>query len=414
MTASPGRRRLICSGWRIFQMNDAVSIFDCSTRMREVQSPIIPIVGALVRRHPGTISLGQGMVWYGPPGEVSAALHGFGSDPDHHRYQAVEGIPALIASLETKLDRENRIATGAEAQIVVTAGGNMAFINAVLAVADPGDEIILPAPFYFNHEMAIAMIGCRAIIVPTDADYQLSPEAIIKALTPRTRAVVTVSPNNPTGAVYREADLRAVNDLCRERGIFHISDEAYEYFTYDGARHFSPGSIRDAAAHTISLFSLSKSYGMASWRIGYMVIPARLTEAVRKIQDTILICPPVISQHAAIGALAAGPGYPRQHLAALSATRALIREKLNQLREICRVPTAGGAFYYYLDLETALDPLGLVERLIREYGVAAIPGTAFGDAAGCHLRISYGALRPETVQEGVGRLVAGLGAILRA
>ena len=133
--------------------------------------------------------------------------------------------------------------------------------------------------------------------------------AIERAITPRTRAVVTVSPNNPTGAVYPESTLRAVNTLCRDRGIFHIHDEAYEYFTYGGAGHFSPGSLPEAAGHTISLFSLSKAYGMASWRIGYMVIPEVLAEAVNKIQDTILICPPAVSQHAAIAALEVGRSF---------------------------------------------------------------------------------------------------------
>ena len=172
----------------------------------------------------------------------------------------------------------------------------MAFVNAVLAVADPGDEIILLAPYYFNHEMAVAMAGCRPVVVPTDARYQLRLDAIAPAITPRTRAVVTISPNNPTGAVYPEADLRAVNELCAARGVYHIHDEAYEYFTYDGAAAFLAGSIAGAAPHTISLYSLSKAYGFASWRIGYMVIPDALFEAVNKIQDTKLICPPLVSQ----------------------------------------------------------------------------------------------------------------------
>ena len=180
-------------------------------------------------------------------------------------------------------------------------------MNAVLAITDPDDEIVLLVPYYFNHEMAIVMAGARAVAAETTSDYQIDLDAIRRAITPRTRAVVTVSPNNPTGAVYPRAALQAVNELCRERGIFHIHDEAYEYFTYGGVEHFSPGSLPGAAAHTISLFSLSKAYGMASWRVGYMVVPDVLFEAVNKIQDTILICPPAVSQHAAMAALAGRP-----------------------------------------------------------------------------------------------------------
>src|SRR5205807_2755507 len=112
--------------------------------------------------------------------------------------------------------------------------------------------------------------------------------------------------NNPTGAVYSEESLRAINHLCAARGIYHVCDEAYEYFTYGSARHFSPASIPESERHTISLYTLSKAYGMAGWRIGYMVIPAHLEEAVKKIQDTNLICPPMLNQFAAVAALAEG------------------------------------------------------------------------------------------------------------
>ena len=176
--------------------------------------------------------------------------------------------------------------------------------------------MILNVPFYFNHEMAIQMADCTAVLVRTDDRYQLDTDALRRAVTPRTRAIVTVTPNNPTGAVFPEAALREVNQLCSERGLFHISDEVYEYFTYGDATHVSPGSFAEASTHTISLFSLSKAYGFAGWRIGYMVYPERLHEAIAKVQDTVLVCPPVISQIAAVAAMEVGPAYCRQHLRA--------------------------------------------------------------------------------------------------
>ncbi|MFN0086717.1 MAG: pyridoxal phosphate-dependent aminotransferase [Blastocatellia bacterium] len=383
-----------------------------SLRIQRVRTPVIPVVGELIRRHPGTISLGQGIVWYDPPPSAIEHLEQFLGTPEQHKYQAVHGIPPLIASIESKLAAENGIEVGGESRVVVTAGGNMAFVNALLAIADPGDEIILQTPFYFNHEMAIAMASCRAVLAPTDADYQLRPEAIARAITDRTRAVVTVSPNNPTGAVYPESALREVNEICRARGIYHISDEAYEYFVYGGARHASPGAAEGAGAHTISLFSLSKAYGFASWRIGYMVIPEPLFEAVRKIQDTILICPPVISQFAAVGAMRTGAAYCREKLAQFAEVRELVMTELDALRDCCVIPPANGAFYFLIRVDSPLKPLEMVERLIREHGVAVIPGDAFGADEGCSLRISYGALRKATVAEGAGRLVRGIRAIL--
>jgi aspartate/methionine/tyrosine aminotransferase len=382
-----------------------------SQRLAAVQPPVIPIVGRWTAETPGTISLGQGIVSYGPPPEVMDAVRSFGATLADHRYGPVEGLPELVSTLEAKLARENGITVRPDSRLLVTAGGNQAFVNAILAVTDPGDEVILPAPYYFNHEMAIVIAGAVPIGVRTDREYQLDLDALAAAITPRTRAIVTVSPNNPTGAVYPEAALRAVNALCRERGLFHIHDEAYEYFTYAPARHFSPGSLPGAAGHTMSLYSLSKAYGMASWRIGYMVVPGVLAEAIHKIQDTLLICPPAASQRAALAALGVGAAYPRRYLPQLDAMRHTIYAALHDPAVPCDVPAVAGAFYYLIRVHSALDSMTLVERLIREHKVAAIPGSAFADSAPCSIRISYGALEPQVVEEGVGRLVRGLRAL---
>ncbi len=382
-------------------------------RMAAVQAPIIPIIAELIRANPGTISLGQGIVSYGPPPEALAALATFPSSIDDHRYGAVEGLPELVDRIRSKLETENRVRVGRERRIVVTAGSNMAFMNAVLAITEPGDEVILQTPFYFNHDMAIVMAGCRTVPVPTDAEYQLRPDAIAHAITARTKAVVTISPNNPSGAVYPEAALRAVNALCRDRGVYHIHDEAYEYFTYGDARHFSPGSIDRSAPHTISLYSLSKTYGLASWRVGYMVIPAVLFDAINKIQDTILICPPAVSQRVALAALGVGAGYCREKVAALARVRRMVLARFDEIAGMCTVPPPGGAFYCLVRVHGAFDPMRLSERLVRDHRVAVVPGTAFGLSEGCYLRVSYGALEPETVAEGMSRLTGGLRAIAR-
>ena len=383
-----------------------------SGRLAAVQAPVIPIVGELIRRHPGTISLGQGVVAYPPPEQALLRAAAVGREAGGHTYRPVQGIPELLAVLERKLALDNGIALGGSCRVVVTAGGNMAFMNALLATCDVGDEVVLLAPYYFNHEMAVVMAGCRPVVVPTDARYQPVPGAIRAALTARTRAVVTVSPNNPTGAVAGAEVLAEVNALCREAGVFHVHDEAYESFTYGAARHVSPGAWAGSEDHTISLFSLSKSYGLAAWRIGYMVIPAPLFEAVAKVQDTILICPPVVSQLAAIGALEAGSEWCLERVRELAPVRGAVLEALAELGDAVEVGPADGAFYVFVRIAAGLDPMALVERLIREHGVAVIPGTAFGVRNVCTVRLSYGALAPTTVAEGVGRFVAGVRAIV--
>jgi aspartate/methionine/tyrosine aminotransferase len=391
------------------------------SRMDAVQAPIVPIVGDLIRDTPGTISLGQGVVHYGPPASVLEAVQTALREPATHQYHDGNGLPLLVDRIRAKLAAENGIVvppsdSGAgdpeASRVMVTAGANMAFMHAVLAATMPGDEVILPVPFYFNHEMAVEMAACRVVGVPTDDRYQLRVDAIAAAMTPRTRMVVTISPNNPTGAVYSAASLRELNQLCGERGIYHFSDEPYEYFTYGGARHVSPGSFPGAAAHTISAYSLSKAYGFAGWRIGYMVYPAHLASALMKSQDTILICPPVASQVAAAQALAVGRPHCEPYVRELASIREIVVRELNALAPLAHVPSADGAFYVLLNVRTDLDPMLLAERLIREHKVAVIPGPAFGMTEGCAFRVAYGALQKETVAEGVGRLATGLRAIL--
>lgn len=384
--------------------------FPVSRRMSAIQPPIIPVIGEMIKTHPGTISLGQGVAYYGPPPKAWQRLASFFDDPANHKYGPVQGIPALLGLIATKLSAENGIAMDGR-QLVVTAGANMGFLNALFAIADPGDEVILPLPYYFNQEMAIRMLNCAPVFVPTDSDFRIRPELIRTAVTDRTVAVVTVSPNNPSGAVYGEADLRAVNALCKEAGIYHISDEAYENFLYGDARHFSPASIEGAESHTISLYSLSKAYGFASWRIGYMVIPEHLCPAILKAQDTNLICASLISQHAAVGALETGSAYCREKLKTTARVRAIMLAELNLLGDFCQVPLAEGAFYLLLKVATDLDSMALAQRLIREHGVAVIPGIAFGLADGCYLRVAYGALEEDAAVEGVRRLGKGLRAV---
>ncbi len=393
-----------------------------SERLELVQAAIVPQVGALIGAHPGTISLGQGIVGYGPPPGVEKRLASFFAVPANHEYGEVPGTPALIAALAEKLGGENGIdvdANGGDHTLVVTAGSNMAFLNSVLAVADPGDEIVLLRPFYFNHEMAIRIAGCTPVFVDTDARHQPNVSAIEAAITERTRAIVTVSPNNPTGAVYSRDVLLRINEMCGRRGLYHFSDEAYEYFLYGDAEHVSPGAFPGAADHTISFYTLSKSYGFAGWRLGYVVAPAHLADALLKIQDTNVICAATISQDGALAALEAGPEYCRSHLVELAAVREIVLAELDGLDPACRRPfVADGAFYVLIEIDRDTGGLGELSdwdvnaRLISEFGVATLPGRAFGNSERCTFRVAYGSLDRATAAEGIGRLVRGLNTIL--
>ncbi len=378
-----------------------------TARMAAVQAPIIPFVGELIRDNPDTINLGQGIVDYAPPDAVKTAVNAFFDEPLNHRYKLVDGIPALKAVIEQKLQNENSIAPSRQRECFITAGSNMGFLQAMLAITDPGDEVIILSPYYFNHEMAIRIANATPVIVATDEHHQPLYDAIAAAITDRTRAVVTISPNNPTGAVYSREMLTAINALCRDKMLYHINDEAYEYFVYGDAKHFSPASITNSIDHTISLFSLSKTYGMASWRVGYMLFPAHLTAALKKIQDTNLICPPVISQHAAVAALKCGRDFCAPHIARLANIRGAIIEQLARQDKL-HYATPHGAFYFFIQSEGQHEMIALTKLLIEQHRVAAIPGNTFGVDNHCYFRIAYGALTQADITSGIERLITGL------
>ena len=385
-----------------------------SHRMASVDIPVMPAIAALVRDNPGTISLGQGVVNYGPPAQALAALPGLMGDVGLNKYQAIIGHPALIDALTQKLADENNIHCGSASAVMVTAGSNMAFLNCLLAVGDPGDEFILPTPYYFNQEMAIRMVGCVPVPVPVNDDWSLNVEALAAAVTPRTRAIVTVSPNNPTGAVYSKESLTAVNALCAEKNIYHFSDEAYEYFTYDGAEHFSPAALPGAQRHTLSFYSMSKNYGMASWRIGYVVFPIDLLDAMNKVQDTNLICAPVVSQMLALEMLKYGRAWVQPKIDALALVRKNVYQRLEALGDLVEFPKTQGAFYVLLKLPglaVGTERLAFNRAMAQKHKVVSVPGFTFGlfnTQQANYQRLSYGALESASVDQGAARYVTAV------
>lgn len=379
-----------------------------SQRARGIQTPIIPTINHLVQTTPGTISLGQGISYYGPPQSAYAEVNRQLASHEINTYGPTKGIDALHDALTVKLQNKNCITVNEDNCIFVTAGSNMAFSSVITAITDPGDEVILLTPYYFNHETALHMTNVNAVLVDTLENYHPDLDAIKKAITHKTKAIVTVSPNNPTGAVYTQDELTAINTLCAQHGIYHISDEAYEDFLHEDNQHFSPASISQACTHTISLFSFSKAYGFAGWRIGYMVIPRALFDAITKVQDTILISPPIISQYAAVGALRAPSDYLATKLIEISRSREACINIMEPLDVLDRSASAEGAFYIFAKLKSTTDDVTIAKRLIKEHGVATIPGSAFGIQQGSYLRISYGALTGDTVVAGINKLAVGL------
>jgi len=376
-------------------------------RFEHIQTPVIPVMAALIRQTPGTLSLGQGMARWGAPAEaLEAVAAALSSGVDLNSYGPMAGDPELQVALGHWLAAEHQIdRSGSE--LVITAGSNMAFHAVIQSLCDPGDEVILPVPYYFNHEMAVRLAGGRPI--PIDAGVIPDPDQLAAAITPRTRAIVTVSPNNPSGAVFPRSVLEAINHCCAQRGVIHISDEAYALFHYGDERPWSPAAAAGSGGHTITLGSLSKSHGMAGWRVGWAQIPPTHLSARTKVKDTVLICPPRLNQQAALGALAAGPEWCRTRIHALGQQRRQVLSTLDRPGMPWRlISPADGAFYALIEVSSALSSDALMERLIRQHGVALASGSSFGLQERSCLRLSYGMLEPSDLAEALRRLEDGL------
>ncbi|MBM5789071.1 MAG: aminotransferase class I/II-fold pyridoxal phosphate-dependent enzyme [Cyanobacteria bacterium M_DeepCast_200m_mx_001] len=378
---------------------------EAAARLKAVQSPVIPVMGELIRQTPGTLSLGQGMVHWGPPAAALEAARDAIGDGDLHAYGPMAGDPALRDAVGRWLQQHHRLDLSGSA-VLITAGSNMAFQTLAQVLCDPGDECILPVPYYFNHAMAIQLAG--GVPVAVEAGVIPDPERLAAAITPRTRAIVTISPNNPSGAVLPRAVLEAINRLCADRGLLHISDEAYALFAHGDTAVWSPGQGSGSGAHTVTLGSLSKSHGMAGWRIGWAVVPERLLGAIAKVQDTVLICPPRLNQRAAEAALAAGAPWCHSRIQALGQQRQQVLAALEPANAPWRLlAPPDGAFYALLELECPLSADVAMERLIRKHRVALVSGSSFG-LRGCCLRLSYGMLQPPDLAEALERLRQGL------
>ena len=353
------------------------------------------------------ISLGQSVPFFGPPPQmldaVREALDSFG--PRLHTYGPDAGIPELRDALARKLSDFNGVTFDPGTQLLVTPGSNQAFMVAMTTILEPGDEVAIASPYYFNHHMAIELCGGRVREIPLSEEngFQMRMEDLEQALSERTRAVVIISPNNPTGAVYRPEEIATITRELTELGIYVISDDAYEVFCYDGARHTSVAGLADSVDNIISLGSLSKTFGMTGWRVGYMAASAELCRQALKVQDAMAICAPIISQVAAIAALERMPEYPLGMIAELDDRRSLLEKTLEEIPSL-HWNKSDGALFAMVRADVTGQDRELAWELLERAQVLTVPGSAFGAQWEGFLRISYGCSPRDRYEEALSRL----------
>lgn len=382
--------------------------------MRGVMEPPIQKIKDLGRGREDLVSFAQGLPWFGPPAKaLDRALERLRRG-EGNGYSPTAGRDRLREMLAADLRRRG-IDGAATGCVLATPGANQAIYILLAVLADRGDEVILFRPYYFNNLMALQMLGLKPVFVDAEADGAVDVERAQRAVTRRTRAMIVISPNNPSGAVLERRNVEELAALARKKGIWLIADEAYRDFAWERP-HVSPLALGPESV--AGVYSFSKSFGMAGWRLGFLHAPEEVVSQAAKAADTLHICAGLPAQLLAGEALATEPLYPEGFLGEMKRSRDLLTAALAPLRAqgLIGEATSAGGFYLFvpLDAKRAGSGRGIAERLVREHGVAVVPGEAFGMERRPFLRLSYGNIRPEAMEAAASRLAAALAVVLGA
>ncbi len=366
----------------------------------------MPVIAARVG---GCVSLGQGIPSFPTPEHVvDAVCRALREDAGAGKYSLQPGMPALRRAIADQLLAEKGLEADPDREIAVTVGAMEALLMATMTLVSPGDEVLLPAPYYPSHVEQVLLADGVPVPAPLRADWSLDPAAMRRAVTPRTRAMILNSPHNPTGAVFQEDALRELAALALERNIYVICDDTYDFLSYD-APAFSMARIPELRPLLAGVNSFSKRYALTGWRVGYVVAPADLLAQMLKVHDCTAICAPTPAQHAALASLQGPQGIYDQFHATLAARRDRLCQGLERLAPHFSHVRPSGAFYVLARCHESLpDSRELAIRLIQEARVITIPGGGFGPGGERHLRLSFGG-GEEEIDEALRRMGEWLG-----
>lgn len=340
----------------------------------------------------GGINLGQGVCQTPTPPEVLVAAQK-AIEQGYNRYTPAQGIAELLTALAKKMNEFNHLNITSE-QVIATGGATGAFESVVQAMVVPGDEVIIFRPYYPYHRNAVLRArGVLKICEMYSPKWEFSKEEFLRLFTPNTKLVVLTTPNNPTGKVFTKAELEWIGNVCKERGVWCVVDEVYEYLTYDGRNHISMASIPGLENTVITMGSFSKTYSVTGWRIGYIAAPKELMNPLRTVSDQLYVCAPSPFQHAILSALVNLPReYYTDMLASYTHKRELMAAALNKAGFDFSLPE--GAYYFLVSTSRRFPTLTATEVLdlmIAKSGIGAVPTIDFvgpevrGDKAKDHL-----------------------------
>lgn len=362
------------------------------------------------------IGFGAGEPDFPTPGYIVEAAREAALNPRFHRYSPAAGLPELRAAVAEKTTRDSGYRIDGEAlaatNVLITNGGKQAVYNTFATLLNPGDEVILPAPFWTTYPEAIKLAGGVPVDVfaGPEQGYKVTLEQLQQTLTPATKVLVFVSPSNPTGAVYSAEEVREIGRWAAEKGLWVVTDEIYEHLTYDDAEFSSIAAVEELADQVVILNGVAKTYAMTGWRVGWMVGPADVIKAAANLQSHATSNVANVSQMAALAAVEGPLDAVEEMKTAFDRRRRAIVAGLNEITGFS-CPTPEGAFYAYVDVRGALGreiagrtpqtSAELAELILEEAKVAVVPGEAFGPSG--FLRLSY-ALGDEDLATGLRRL----------
>jgi aspartate/methionine/tyrosine aminotransferase len=329
----------------------------------------------------GGVNLAQGMPNFPPPPELIEAAHR-AIDGDFHQYAITWGARSLRAAIADKYRAFYGMDVDPERHVTVCCGATETMLATLLAVLNPGDEVIIFEPFYENYGPGCIISGAQPVFVPLEPpDFSFDPDRLRQAISPRTRAIVFNSPNNPSGKVFSRAELQTIADLCLAHDLLAITDEIYEHIVFDGLGHTPIATLPGMADRTITISGISKSYSVTGWRVGYAVAPEELSVGIRRAHDFVTVGAPHPLQEASVTALRLPPEYYVRLRDAYQARRDLLWGYVERAGFVAWKPQ--GAYYILTDVTRFMKATGIQDDyafamyLIKEVGVATVPGSSF-------------------------------------
>ena len=351
-----------------------------SRRVQGFTESVIREMTRVNNQHNG-INLAQGMPNFPPPKELLEAAHR-AIDGDFHQYAITWGTPSLRRAIADKYKKFYGMELDPDRHITVCCGSTETMLATLLAVLNPGDEVIIFEPFYENYGPGCIIAGAEPVFVPLEPpDFSFDPDRLAKAVTPRTRAVIFNSPNNPSGKVFSRAELQLIADLCLKHDLLAITDEIYEHIVYDGAGHTPIATLPGMADRTITISGISKSYSVTGWRVGYAIANPELSLGIRRAHDFITVGAPHPLQEAAVTAFHLPDSYYVRLRESYQARRDLLLGKVIEAGFIAFKPQ--GAYYilteaaHFLKEYDCKDDAEFAMFLVKDVGVATVPGSSF-------------------------------------